>query len=155
DAGRIVVSGAMYVSEARIAAVSGAVVVGYVAPANVSGTWESAIVAQVSVDQGVTWSPRVVQASISREMHSLRIETSPVGALGFAWRETWHESIGNNVSIQQNGIYAALSSDAGATFSAPVQIVVSLRPIRAGGRSGIGQPLADVRGLERPSRDVE
>lgn len=124
DAGRIVVSGAMYVSEARIAAVSGAVVVGYVAPANVSGTWESAIVAQVSVDRGVTWSPRVVQASISREMHSLRIETSPVGALGFAWRETWHESIGNNVSIQQNGIYAALSSDAGATFSAPVQIVV-------------------------------
>jgi len=124
DAGRIVVSGATYVDEARIAATSSAVVVGYVAPGNVSGTWHGAIAAEVSVDRGVTWSPRLVRAPISREMHSLRIETSPEGALGFGWRETWYEPIANNVSTLQNGIYAALSSDEGATFSSPVEIVV-------------------------------
>src|SRR5439155_1556736 len=70
-----------------------------------------------STDAGLSWEFHQVFAGF-------RFVTSPVGALGFAWRETWHESIGNNVSIQQNGIYAALSSDAGATFSAPVQIVV-------------------------------
>jgi len=131
NASRIVAGGAMYVEEARIAATSGAVVVGYVAPANVSGTWQGAVAAEVSVDRGVTWSPRIVRGSIPREMHSLRMETSPDGVLGFGWRETWDEPIEANVSVRQYGLYASLSSDTGATFSPPVEIVVGASDLYA------------------------
>src|SRR5439155_1175426 len=88
-----------------------------------------------STDAGLSWEFHQVFAGFryvtavsvdptSGSLFAVETTTTLVGAFGFAWRETWHESIGNNVSIQQNGIYAALSSDAGATFSAPVQIVV-------------------------------
>lgn len=121
---RIVLSGVTYVADPRIAALSESLVVGYLAPVNVSGNWKSAVASYVSADRGVTWSSTVVRASASREMHSLRIETSPDGVLGFAWRETWTEPTNGNVSVQQSGIYAALSSDGAATFSSPVEVVV-------------------------------
>lgn len=120
----IVVSGATFLADPRIAALPDSLVVGYLAPTNVSGTWHSSVASYASVDRGVTWSSTVVRASAAREMHSLRIEMSPKGVVGFAWRETWFGPIDRNVSVVQNGIYAALSSDGGHSFSSPAEVVV-------------------------------
>lgn len=121
---RIVISGVTYVADARIAALPDSLVVGYLAPVNVSGFWQSGVASLLSTDRGLTWSSTAVRAAASREMHSLRIETSPDGVLGFAWRESWTVPTNGTVSVRQNGIYAALSSDSGASFFSPVEIVV-------------------------------
>lgn len=120
---RITVTDAAFVEEPKIAVLPASLVIGYASPANVSGRWQSSVVALTSSDRGATWSTVVVRAG-AEELYSLRLETSPEGVLGFAWRETWSVDVGGGNSVQERGIFVAQSTDGGRTFSPRVEVVV-------------------------------